>query len=221
MIVVCGRVLIRCLPLRRTSPKFNFSSKSTSREGLGHIKAQRQIYDSTAKRPNKVCDPYGQGGKPLSAAEAESHKVTIHNAWRIVTTKMEDKTKDDAVLAAPPDKLVREFRHSDFLTGAKFLEKIAAVAVVNNHFPTLELDRVIVQKQWRTISRISCRTKVLEGLSTNDFFLAMVSSLGCSCICMLILGFLSTVDDMACFHQPDFDSQLIDVETNRPELKEL
>eukprot|EP00522_Entomoneis_paludosa_P018511 CAMPEP_0172462946 /NCGR_PEP_ID=MMETSP1065-20121228/45539_1 /TAXON_ID=265537 /ORGANISM="Amphiprora paludosa, Strain CCMP125" /LENGTH=32 /DNA_ID= /DNA_START= /DNA_END= /DNA_ORIENTATION= len=27
-------------------------------------------YDPTAKRPNKICDPYGQGGKPLSAANA-------------------------------------------------------------------------------------------------------------------------------------------------------
>ncbi|KAL7578449.1 hypothetical protein ACA910_012839 [Epithemia clementina (nom. ined.)] len=151
----------------------------------------RRGYDPTAKRPNKVCDPFGQGGKPLTAAAARSHQATIHGDWKLVTiTRKGDKVDDssnDGTTEPPPDRLVREFYHVDFLTGAKFLGKVAAVAVVNNHFPSLELDRIIINKQWHTISRVTFRTKVLDGLSSNDFFLAM----------------------------------MIDVETNRPEITSL
>lgn len=164
----------------------------------GSSNQQRQAYDPTARRPNRICDPYGQRGKPLSAAEAKTHQVTIHGDWKLVTTQTpsthfgvegNDQATDQRQQQQqpPPERLVREFLHADFLSGAKFLERIAAVALVNNHFPLLELDRVIVRKQWQVVSRISCRTKVLDGLSTNDFFLAM----------------------------------MIDVETNRPEMQGL
>ena len=147
---------------------------TSSRDGPNNARHRR--YDPTTKRPNSVCDPYGQGGKPMSAADAQSHMPTIHENWELVTNRTTNENDDQTSSPPPPDLLQREFRHEDFLTGAKFLKKIAAVALVNNHFPLLELDRKIVKNQWLNISRISCRTKVLGGLSTNDFFLAMVSS---------------------------------------------
>jgi pterin-4a-carbinolamine dehydratase len=122
-------------------------------------------YDPSAKRPNQKCDPYGQGGEPLSRTEAEGLKVTVNDDWNL-----EYKDVGDV-----PQCLTREFLHPDYLSGARFLHKIAAVAQIHNHFPPLlALERRIVRKNWQVVSRIQCRTSVLEGLSRHDFHLAMV-----------------------------------------------
>lgn len=70
--------------------------------------------------------------------------------------------------------IVRTFRHPDFLSGARFVQKMAAVAEVNAHYPELRLDRVIRKRSWAVETTIRCRTTVLQGLSTHDFHLAMV-----------------------------------------------
>ena len=38
-------------------------------------------YDPTAKRPNRLCDPYGQGGQPLSYEAATKLRTTLHTDW--------------------------------------------------------------------------------------------------------------------------------------------
>jgi len=124
---------------------------------------QKAPTDPTARRPNQVCDPYGQGGKPLAAFEAKSLMATIHKEWELVET-------DDGA----PVALQREFVHTDFLQASKFLHRLAAVAEMNAHFPSLHLERRIVQKNWVTVSTARCHTTVLKGLSRHDFHLAMV-----------------------------------------------
>jgi pterin-4a-carbinolamine dehydratase len=136
------------------------SSKS---EQDNHRSAYKPRADPTAKRPTQKCDPYGQGGKPMSKAEAKLFKSTTHEDW-----KLEFGNTDY------PIAIFREFVHSDFLLGARFLQKIAAVAELNAHFPSICLERRIVKKNWQVFSRIRCHTRVLEGLSANDFHLAMV-----------------------------------------------
>jgi pterin-4a-carbinolamine dehydratase len=37
--------------------------------------------DPTAKRPNRLCDPYGQGGQPLSYETAERLRMTLNTDW--------------------------------------------------------------------------------------------------------------------------------------------
>jgi pterin-4a-carbinolamine dehydratase len=123
-------------------------------------------YDPSARRPNQKCDPYGQGGEPLSRTEAEGLKVTVHDDWNL-------EYKDDG--GDVPQNLTREFLHPDYLSGARALHKIAAVAQIHNHFPPLlALERRIVRKNWQVVSRVQCRTSVLGGLSRHDFHLAMV-----------------------------------------------
>jgi pterin-4a-carbinolamine dehydratase len=103
----------------------------------------------------------------MSRQEAEGLKITLDDAWRIEFNDDDDKNV--------PSLLVREFIHADYLAGARFLHKIAAVAQIRNHFPpSVRLERRIVKKSWQTVSRIECRTTVLEGLSRHDFHLAMV-----------------------------------------------
>jgi pterin-4a-carbinolamine dehydratase len=41
--------------------------------------------DPTAKRPTAKCDPYGQGGKPMDAAQAKMLLSTVHGDWSIVS----------------------------------------------------------------------------------------------------------------------------------------
>ncbi|CAB9524438.1 Catalyzes the last two steps in the biosynthesis of 5- methylaminomethyl-2-thiouridine (mnm(5)s(2)U) at the wobble position (U34) in tRNA. Catalyzes the FAD-dependent demodification of cmnm(5)s(2)U34 to nm(5)s(2)U34 [Seminavis robusta] len=88
-----------------------------------------------------------------------------------------------------PQTLVREFVHPDFIAGSKFVAKLAAVAQLQTHYPSIQLERRILSKQkaWQVVTKVTCHTLVLGGLSTHDFHLAM----------------------------------LIDVEAERPEVKEL
>lgn len=129
--------------------------------------------DPTAKRPNQVCDPYGQRGKPLAATEVQTLLATIDKEWKVdQTKKSNDENEDNA--SSHPVALMREFRHTDFLAGSRFLHRLAAVAELNAHFPALTLERRIVKKNWVTVSTARCHTTVLGGLSRHDFHLAMV-----------------------------------------------
>jgi len=132
--------------------------------------------DATAKRPNQVCDPYGQGGKPLAAAEVKVLLSTIDKEWKVEqqTKKIKDENEEEDT---HPVALTREFRHTDFLAGSRFLHRLAAVAELNAHFPVLTLERRIVKKNWVTVSTARCHTTVLGGLSRHDFHLAMVRKL--------------------------------------------
>lgn len=128
-------------------------------------------YDPSTKRPNQKCDPYGQGGKPLTMTDATMLKSTIHPQW---TLEIDEKNEKEPAIT--PTSLTRQFLHPDYLSGARFLQKIAAVAQINNHFPSaLSLERRIVKKNWQVVSVVNCRTVVLGGLSRHDFHLAMVS----------------------------------------------
>jgi pterin-4a-carbinolamine dehydratase len=145
--------------------------------------------DPTAKRPNQVCDPYGQGGKPLSQTEAEGLKTTIHGDWSLEYHHHRLVQKDTTTTTATiPQTLTREFLHPTYLAGARFLHKIAAVAQLQNHFPSsLLLERRLLRKNWQMVSRIECRTTVLGGLSMHDFHLAMVGFPRMTDACVLLI----------------------------------
>ena len=175
--------------------------------------------DPFARRPNQKCDPYGQGGKPLSMADAQKLLSTVDKEWKLdIPSQEEDeeregKTGDDEVEASlpatqagavdetsgsskddgedasyrsseimiVPKSISREFYHTEFIDGSKFASKIAALSQMNNHYPTITLHRKVLkkQKQWVSVTKITCHTNVLNGLSYNDFHLAMVRSLKC------------------------------------------
>ena len=126
--------------------------------------------DPFDRRPNAKCDPYGQSGKPLPLSEAKALLVTVDPQWKITDDGDDGESK-------PPQALVREFVFPDFMAGSKFLAKIAAVAQLNIHFPSLTLERRIIpnKKAWQVVTTVRCHTLVLGGLSTHDFHLAMVS----------------------------------------------
>jgi pterin-4a-carbinolamine dehydratase len=135
--------------------------------------------DPTAKRPNRVCDPYGQNGKPLTSREVQMLRATIHSDWRFIARRSDETDPTslqtpDSSLNDTPMSIVREFVHSDFLSGSRFLQCLAAVAQINAHYPSFLLERRVVQKNWMVVSTVTCHTTVLGGLSTHDLHLAMV-----------------------------------------------
>lgn len=142
--------------------------KLVSKRSYASPASNNNKYDPLARRPNKICDPYGQGGKPLSRQEAQNLLATVDGCWKLVP---EEATEIDD----PPTALVREFFHQDFLQGAQFVTKIAAVGHVSNHYPSIMLERRLLPKAWQVVSRVECRTPTLQGLSYNDFHVAMVS----------------------------------------------
>ena len=90
---------------------------------------------------------------------------TLEKEWRIEYSRQDEKL---------PFALYREFHHPTFLSGADFTRIIAALAEMNNHYPTISLERRIEKKAWKVISTVRCHTFVLGGLSVNDFHFAMV-----------------------------------------------
>lgn len=166
----------------------NFSSESNSNNSN---KSNKSRPDPFARRPNKICDPYGQGGKPLTAADAERLLMTVHPDWSLrgdnyhnnetlSTSSQNNETDATAAAAAAiiPTELTRSFAHPDFMSGSAFLNQVAAVAQMNDHFPSLKLERKLdpKRKQWRVVSTVTCHTFVLQGLSHHDFFIATVRS---------------------------------------------
>jgi pterin-4a-carbinolamine dehydratase len=133
------------------------------------LKRQRRFFDSgpsydpLARRPNEVCDPYGQGGKPLSREDAQGLLATVEKDWRLVP---EDS----------PTGLIRDFHHENFMEGSQFVGKIAAVAHMNNHYPSIQLERKLLPRSWQVATTVKCSTPTLKGLSYNDFHIAMVSA---------------------------------------------
>jgi pterin-4a-carbinolamine dehydratase len=145
--------------------------------------------DPTAKRPTRVCDPYGQSGKPLSKLDAQGLMATLEDEW-ILEEEMsqqdhggnasDDDAKDanekQSATTTTPLSIYREYYHDNFMDGSKFVAQVAAVAHNNNHYPCIKLERRLMkrEKAWRVVSVVKCFTPTLGGLSYNDFHLAML-----------------------------------------------
>ena len=135
--------------------------------------------DPLARRPNQKCDPYGQGGKPLSLVDAKRLLTTVDSEWKIdLSDEGVTRTYNDDNDTIIPISISREFFHDEFIDGSIFISKIAALSQMNNHYPTITLGRHVVKKlkQWQAVTTVTCHTKVLKGLSHHDFHLAMVST---------------------------------------------
>jgi len=185
----CVGTFLRRTRLQRPPCSFSTSSTTANPDEVneGSTNSQQQprrqrqrpvVVDPTAKRPNQLCDPYGQGGKPLGRVEADRLLSTIHEDWIIE----QDEDDNASTISTPtttdpsvPTAISRQFLHPDYVSGGKFAARVAAVAEMNAHYPfALSLERRIVRKSWQVVTTIRCRTLVLGGLSSHDFYLAMV-----------------------------------------------
>jgi len=131
----------------------------------------RSTPDPMAQRPTKVCDPYGQNGRPLGRDEATALLSTLDDGWELVGGP---KTHDGMDGQGPLVSVNKEFYHPDFLSGSKFGSIVASVGHNNNHYPSICLERRLVkrEKSWRVVTTVKCFTETLGGLSFNDFHIA-------------------------------------------------
>mmetsp|Transcript_18373 Transcript_18373/g.27227 ORF Transcript_18373/g.27227 Transcript_18373/m.27227 type:complete len:185 (-) Transcript_18373:2073-2627(-) len=123
--------------------------------------------DPFARRPNAVCDPYGQGGKALNSEEARRLlNTTLEKGWALI----------DNEPSSTPIALIREYCHKDYIAAASFIKTVAAVGEINNHYPGITLERRLLsrEKRWEIITSVRCHTVTLKGLSGNDFQIAML-----------------------------------------------
>jgi pterin-4a-carbinolamine dehydratase len=121
----------------------------------------------------------------MSMEEAKRLHTTIHPDWKLHFREQSNAATDctdDAgttTQSPPPVALVREFRHSDFRSGSLLIQKLSAVCELNNHYAKLILQRRICKTktegvQWEIVTTAHCQTTVLGGLSTEDFYLALL-----------------------------------------------
>ena len=75
-----------------------------------------------------------------------------------------------------PTSLNKEFYHVDYMHASKFITTLTSIAHHHNHYPKIKLERRLHKqnKAWRVVTTVSCRTEVLDGLSMNDFHIAML-----------------------------------------------
>jgi pterin-4a-carbinolamine dehydratase len=125
----------------------------------------QQPPDPFARRPTQRCDPYGQGGKPLSLVDSRDLMRTLNENWRL------DMDGDNI-----PKALVCEYKHRDFAGASAFISKIAPVGDMNNHYPKISLQRKLCSREmrWEVTTLVQCHTPTLGGLSRNDFLIAML-----------------------------------------------
>ena len=138
--------------------------------------SNHRIDDPTAKRPTSICDPYGQGGKPLDNQEVSSLLQTLDEGWIIERSEANQHSNSESSFKERPISIYKEFYHDDFLAGSQFVSQIAAVGHNNNHFPHLTLERRLMKKEkaWKVVTTVKCMTPPLNGLSYNDFHIAML-----------------------------------------------
>lgn len=153
---------------RHLITSIGYENRLYSSSTLLQNSSSRCRMDPTAKRPNRICDPFGQNGQPMKMNEALSQLSLLDSGWHIERNK--DSMNDT------PQYLQKEYYHSNYIDGSKFISKIAAVAHNNNHYPSIHLERRLMKKEkaWRVVSTVICHTVVLEGLSFNDFHIAML-----------------------------------------------
>lgn len=157
-------------PTPTSTPSFSFFRSFVTSDSTSTL-------DPTAKRPTKACDPYGQGGKPLSLLDASGLLTTLDDGW---TLQRQQHHRAQSIISAPepapPQSVCKEFYHDNFVTGSRFVSHVAAVAHNNNHYPTITLERRLMKREeaWRVVSTVKCFTPTLGGLSYNDFHLAML-----------------------------------------------
>lgn len=137
--------------------------------------------DPFARRPNKVCDPYGQGGKPLSSSDAKQQLSILEPGWKLVvdndgTIMEKTEFKESKLGEVIPKAVQKEFYHENYLDASRFVSIIASVAHMNNHYPSISIERRLMkqEKAWRVVSTVTCSTETLGGLSFNDFHIAML-----------------------------------------------
>lgn len=118
----------------------------------------KKMVDPMARKPTTICDPYEQGGKPLSPSDAASLVATLHPDWSL----SEDSTK-----------LMREFKAEDWSEGLRLMNTLANVAGNNDHYPVLGIERRLGRKKWTTVVKCELCTRVLGGLSYRDFELGL------------------------------------------------
>eukprot|EP00472_Partenskyella_glossopodia_P008919 CAMPEP_0197526672 /NCGR_PEP_ID=MMETSP1318-20131121/18786_1 /TAXON_ID=552666 /ORGANISM="Partenskyella glossopodia, Strain RCC365" /LENGTH=163 /DNA_ID=CAMNT_0043080949 /DNA_START=9 /DNA_END=500 /DNA_ORIENTATION=+ len=106
------------------------------------------------KQSRQKCDPYEQGGKPLGGEEAEKLLETV-DGWR---------------LCEESKHIVKSFSFVDSSSALAFLPLITNISINGNHVP------VEIQCCLTTASpcvELKLSTPALEGLSYNDFMLAL------------------------------------------------
>jgi len=142
--------------------------------------------DPTAKRPNQICDPYGQNDQPLSYTEANLNLQTIlHSRWHLVLSHHEQSSpssshdEENSNEQTTPKSIRTEFHHTDFYTASKFISQLAALAHNHHHYPKLTLERRLFKKEkcWKIVSRVDLCTVALGGLSYHYFHLGMLIDL--------------------------------------------
>ena len=179
-------------------------NKSKSNDSSHQQPPQQQKVrpDPFARRPTKKCDPYGQGGKPLSLDKVRELLQTVEPDWKIMlqeqdtehnnnnnnnkltaTTTCTDNnnSNDDDDTTIIPFGITRLYEHFDteYRGGAHFIQTVATVAEMqaDYHYPyEMKLHRRLntKTKRWTVCTQIICRTHVLQGLSHHDFYLATV-----------------------------------------------
>lgn len=97
----------------------------------------------------RKCVPCEGGVAPLTRAEAERYRASLHRDWRLA---------DDAT------SIRREFAFRDFFRTMSFVNALAHIANLEDHHPDLEVG----------YSRcgVTFTTHAIKGLSENDFICA-------------------------------------------------
>ena len=170
---------------RPPSTEARFASAEEVQKALANMTHQRKPVEPVKEATTSPTEGGGSKLFPLFTAGEEIQRAlaSLPPPPPLIPTAASPEHRASSQAASPrppPRALLRSFQHFDFSSGARFLQTIATLAQLNAHYPSLYLERKIINRQWYTISTIKCHTKILDGLSAFDFHLAMVRDI---CLC--------------------------------------
>ena len=97
----------------------------------------------------KHCVPCEGGVDPFSSEEIDKYLSMLQSPWTVVDLK----------------KLSKEFKFDDFMGSIKFVNEVAKIAEAEGHHPDIYI--------FYNKVRIELWTHAIDGLSINDFILAV------------------------------------------------
>jgi len=100
------------------------------------------------KLAEKKCVPCEGGTKPLGFFEVSEFRKQLSKTWEITGNKL----------------MKHKFKFSEYRKAVEFVDKVAALAIEQDHHPQIELfyDMVVIK----------LTTHAIGGLSENDFIMA-------------------------------------------------
>lgn len=168
----------RCYSQTTANPESVLGDKNIQQHS--EQKRLKSSSDPTAKRPTQKCDPYGLQGESLPYNQCLDWMTTLDDGWVMLDSKEDpinmnmhadnvDVSNDPTIHEQMPITFLQtQYYHRTFHEASQFLSHITLLATNLNHYPSLSMERVLVDDINNIHGTTSCDGQDKEGSATGS-----------------------------------------------------